>query len=413
MAVHYNPAGLASLVGHHLYSGFNLDFAPLSFTRADADGAPMDNVRDFSAPTFGGSLAWSWAPADRSMAFGFAVYGPASHGQRRYPRDGPQRFAMTQLDVVSLFVSAAAAWRPTDWLSLGVTFEYAMLPQQRYELFVDATTLPGATEEADGIHLARATFDLADYASFSAIVGVTVRPVCWLELGASSRVVPVYFNAHGDVALSYPNPGTADLVERGHLGLVDDDGDPDHGARSRSVLPPWVRFGARFVHPRFDIEVDAVWEAWHLLDAYRVSIDGKLRQPFGAAPAAVEPVALPRGWRDTWSVRVGSDVEVVEDLITLRGGIGWESAAAPLATTDLDFAAFERVRVAFGSTVQLDQVSLSLAYQFTWQPDRVVPVGGSDLHIQRPFSSKPGHEVGAGTYQSAFHTLSAGMQVAL
>jgi long-subunit fatty acid transport protein len=53
----------------------------------------------------------------------------------------------------------------------------------------------------------------------------------------------------------------------------------------------------------------------------------------------VPPVLDERHYEDTHGLRLGSDIEVVPDFLTLRAGATYETGASPDAYTNLDFPA--------------------------------------------------------------------------
>ena len=327
----------------------------------------------------------------------------------------------------------SAAVRLHDVVTVGASLVWVAMPWQKLGLVIDATTLPGETEEAGGLHLAHAALDLSDWDTFTAIVGLHLRPARWLEIGASARVAPVILHATGDAHLHYLSEGTQALAEAGYVGLAAPDGAPDDRVRLRMVLPAWVRGGVRYVHrgadgdERFDLELDVTWEGWSALDGYRLSFAGGLEEPFGDPPRELAPVVVPRHLDDTWSVRLGGDVLVWPQHLWLRAGAHYESPATPEAWTTLDFPSFHRLGVAVGARLAVGVVTLDLAYQLVWQPDRVVGRSEARMPITRPASDPTppegwdadsagpytGHAVNAGRYRAHFHTLAASLTVAL
>jgi len=457
MAINYNPGGLTLLPGLQLHVGGNLADLSYEFTRAGVDELvaqgvyPSATVANSASPFFAPSLALSYG-ADR-WAVGFGVYGPGAYGKKDYPADGVNQFILAKEDVLLGYVTASGAYRVSDTFSAGVSLQYVMMPVSKFGLTIDGSAIDNAPQVeaacdpdtgacSPSAYWTRANLDLADYTAFAAIVGAHWKATDWLEVGVSSRVTPVYLNPRGDVALQFQGEGLKNMYESGELDLVSpacgapdgqggftyDETLPgcggDDTATMTLVLPPWVRLGARFVGrdadggEAFDVELALVYELWSMLDAYEITFDGRLR--FFNTVKELKTIRLPKNFRDTFAARLGGDVRVVRDTLTLRWGAMFETAASPDAYANLDFASFMRLGGSLGVSWTVGPVEVAAAYAFTWQPEVTVSEAEAGLYMQRPMSTArdpdgwdatadgpyPGLPINAGTYRSMFHTVS-------
>ena len=424
MAIHYNPAGLLNWQGHLFYVGSNMNILNLEFERAGIDALVADGtyssatVSNEADPFFAPSLAWGYG--GENWAVGAAVYGPGAVGNRSFDAEGPQRFLMTEENFLLGYASLAGAYQLTPELSLGVTAQFVTMPFAQLTMIIDANYTAGKNQDETDPWLGQAEVDMADWTGFTSIVGLHYKPTSFFEMGISSRVLPIDIHATGNLNLSFPNPDTQKLLDNGSLKTVDASCDkakdcPETTEGELSlVLPPWVRLGLRYVDrdesgkELFDIEIDFVYEFWSMLDAYRVNTNYQMS--FLGQLIPISEIEMKKDYQDSWSVRVGSDVRLVEDLVWLHLGAHYESPAVTKAYTHLDFTNFHRIGGSLGATVSLSGVELTLAYQFIYQPEWVVSADEAQMPLLRPTSEVDEQIiVNEGSYRSQYHTLSLGL----
>jgi len=77
----------------------------------------------------------------------------------------------------------------------------------------------------------------------------------------------------------------------------------------------------------------------------------------------------------------------------------------PDETTNIDFLGFDRVGGSLGAGLALGGVTIDVAYQFVYQPDR--DVTNSEVLVQRPLDPNIDTPIAAGNghYESSFHTI--------
>ena len=225
MAIHYNPAGLLNWTGNRFYIGSDVNLLNLEFERSGIDdlvaNGPYDSatVSNEADPFIAPSLAWGYGGGQ--WAVGAAVYGPGAVGNRSFDAAGPQRFLMTEENFLLGYASLAGAYRLTPQLSMGVTAQFVTMPFAQLTMVIDANYTSGQDQSETDPWLAEAEVDMADWAGFTAIVGLQYKPTPFFELGISSRVLPIDINATGNLNLSFPNPDTQRLFDNGTLKTVD------------------------------------------------------------------------------------------------------------------------------------------------------------------------------------------------
>lgn len=412
-ALHYNPGKLALLRGTRLAYSHNLTFHDTRFRRATlSDAWGMDAGTTFSAARDREKL-FALAPffvlaSDfglENWAFAIGAYGPSAIGKHDYGEYGPASFMITDTDVVLAYYSVAAAWKLRDVFGLGVTLQYVDMPRMDYGMVVDATTttappfnpVPIDPDDPDDPRPSTQMITklrLKDRTGFTALAGLWYRPHQRIELGLAGRVVPVFLKPKG--------PVDTDQDELAPEGLR---------ASMKLTLPAQLRGGIRYIHPfkgreLFDVELNAFWENWSVIDEYKMNFKGRING------MTIAPLVLEKNWKDTVAVRLGGDVNVIEDVLALRLGGFWESGAAPEEYSHLDFPSFMRGGISGGVTGGYRGVNLTVGYMHIFQEDREVTELESKVFQQRPTrpcpdfcNDFPGVPANAGTFRSRFDIL--------
>lgn len=408
-AIHYNPAALAKLRGTTLLYNHSLIWHDTRFTRAplssawgDDAGTTFPTVRDAKKMfPLGLFAALSTDFGLENWTFGAGVYGPHSVGQHRYPAYGPQSFMLTDMNVLMAYYSLAAAWKWKDVFGVGVTAQYVDLIKLDYGLVIDSTFTQGLDPIAsDASTQLSSTLHLEDRTSGTAIVGLWYRPHRRIELGLASRVVPVFLEPKSTMAVDKPTLVTDDI--RVTMPLT---------------LPATVRGGVRYIHHAkdrqwFDLELAAEWEGWSAIDKYDVQVSGRI------SGQEIQNLRLGKNWRDTVSVRLGGDVNVIPGHLTVRAGGYFESAATPNAFSHLDFPSFMRGGLGAGLTAGGRGIYGTLGFLHVFQEAREVTELEGKVFQQRPVRPCPencggasGVPANAGRFTSRFEILNLGIEI--
>jgi long-subunit fatty acid transport protein len=308
---------------------------------------------------------------------------------------------LTELDVLMALYSVGAAWKLRDVFGVGLTVSYVDLMQMRYGVVTDATAVQTLDPIPDSSSTQTiTTIEASDRAGATAGLGLWYRPHPRVEIGAATRFVPVFFEPEGRVR-----------VDKEEL-----DAD-DVSVRFRFQLPATARAGVRYIHDTgrrqwFDLELDFVYENWSAIESFDLKIDGT------ANGQQLNDLTLPKQWQDTYSVRLGGDVNVLDPYLTLRAGGFFESAAVPRDYSHLDFPSFNRGGVGLGATAGARGVYFTLGYLFIGQERREITELTGKVFQERPLRPCPdlcngasGVPANAGTFESRYHLLSFGLDI--
>ena len=413
-AVAHNPGRVAHLEGLQLAWNHNLVWSHARFTRAESvipddnpqyDKDPFATVENES-PFFGlgAFLAATYDLPWEGLAVGLSVFGPSGSGHAEYPVQGGQRYMLTRFDALMLYYGLTIAWG-TDDFGVGATLQWADMPKLEYRLVVDAKAGSALSPYASGTDV-HGIVTVSDRFAPAAILGAWWRPVPTVEVGLSGRPFPIVFEAEGDLEVENV-PDQSEFTE--HQRRI-----TGSAASVEVVLPPTARVATRYVHgdqgqPLFDIELDFVYEAWSMVEAYKLDLEGEI-QLFAGDP--VQDAVIERRWRDTLSLRLGGTYFATEWLGISLGGY-WERGATPEQYTHLDLLSLDRLGVGGGLEIALGAVDINIGYLHTFQPDVTVGEGSGKVYQQRPVAPCPdrcggldGVPANAGTFESGFDLLS-------
>src|SRR5262249_10490081 len=152
-----------------------------------------------------------------------------------------------------------------------------------------------------------------------------------LELGLGYQLA---FDTHNEGTLTTPGLATfnSNYPQNKQLGL-------NPAAPTAQVeidLPMIIRGGVRLWRPRWDAELDVVYEGWSANQAWKVHIPGAhiVGGPFGMTGNAVPDLEIQKSFQDSVSIRAGGDWWANESL-TLRGGAFYETSGVPAARIDV------------------------------------------------------------------------------
>lgn len=407
-AIHYNPGALAKMRGTTVMYNHGLMWQHTRFSRATLSdawgpdaGTTFDTVRnDDLFPILGTLVVTSDFGLD-NWTFAAGVYGPNGHGNQRWADYGPQSFQMTELNVLLAYYSLGAAWKWKDVFGVGAVVQYADLIRLNYGLVSDSVVTPGLNPipDPESTQLVT-TIELKDRTAATAQIGAWYRPHQRLELGVSSRFVPVYFKAKGGVSVDKPTLVTEDI--RVAMDMT---------------LPVIVRGGLRYVHDTgtrewFDIELDAVYESWSMLKSFDLDVQGRINGQ------ELQRLTIDKNWKDTVSVRLGGDVHPLPPYLTLRTGAFFETAAAPKNYSNIDFPSFRRVGVGGGFSAGAKGAYLTVGYMHVFQEKRTVTEEYGKVFGQRPLRPCPddcdglsGVPGNAGVFSTGYDLLTIGVDL--
>jgi hypothetical protein len=266
-----------------------------------------------------------------------------------------------------------------------------------------------------------ATVTGSDPFNFDAVIGAWWRPRPWLELAIAGRVIPAELHADGTLKVEPVSDAIEDDVE------LRRDGAPADDVSLSLPLPLAARAGVRYRGLRgdrelFDVELDLTYESWSRVDSFDMDGDGLVAQLRGQR-IDVGEIAIEKQWRDTFGLHLGGDYAVLDDRVTARGGLFYETAVANRSHAHVDFVSGAQLGFALGASLFALGVEVALAYQFRHQPALRVSEGEAQVFQEVPGSQcmapftapdichpqylgRPAPPANAGVYRAHAHAAS-------
>ena len=418
-ALAYNPAGLAAAP-----DGLRLDFVwPLYATRFERTLTPEGSTDSITfpsvegapfglpSPTLAGVYDFGWLPGLK-LGLGLMTQVPALQrwprtvdGADDGPTDAPQRYSVLSFEGSGISnLTLGAGYPALPWLHVGASFH----------LYVGQFGAEVAVSGCDGVVCTQ-----PENWEYDALVGVAAGPILAPGVGLGIRAfLPLglrlglawesgyTLRSPAKVAVALPANEVFD-------GVTVSPEEPTGVVHLR--LPMNLRVGVEGTWREETIraELAFVWEPWSVHDVIALS-------PRDAAVAGlpvfgdygVAEVELPRGFVDTWSLRLGGEALLWEgghDLghLTVRAGFSYEPSAVPSAylspmTVDLD-----TITGSLGASVTVGtgagKVAFDLAYAYAHMVG--VQVGDSEVRqlslLRPPFSGAT--VIGNGRYDGRAH----------
>ncbi len=441
-AFHYNPAGIAKQSGPHVLLSGNALLLTNRFTRfTEADTlVPPDNedgvtvldpgidvnTGDPYATVQNGArlgpsplFAMSWGDVGvKGLALQFGLAPPVGFGTHDWPEGGPQRYTITQGDFSFFAIGGGVSYRLNRYFSVGANFLAGRFSADFQVKTRSGTTGAMSNEDFNGD--TTSTVTVADKFVPSANFGVLSQPLSFLELGLSVRL-PYRTRATGGLQYD-PSMATPDAVLAS-----------DARVDLAQTFPTVLRSGARFIHSRFDLELDYVFENYAAVDGIEVAFsnpDGDFTPDQfddtdllyldtfgnGTVYAPIISTPPPLRFRNTHQLRLGSDVEVLPGHLTVRAGGFVASSAYPDGDTtySIRFPFSDQLGVGGGLTWHvIPQLDLSAGYLHIFQRDVVVDNGIAQANAFR-FPDDPnvyGNIVNNGKYEMSLDIFGLSVEV--
>ena len=170
------------------------------------------------------------------------------------------------------------------------------------------------------------------------------------------------------------SPGTNCRIDNVHLRVPLPTLEATFGLRVAMKRNPRERVLDPMKDEVFDIEVDASWAQTSHVDNFTLDLhdkmlgaDGAPFVQYGNGPTAsklpVQPqIKIPKYWKDTWTVRAGTDWNVIAERLTLRLGGSFATSAVPASYMNIDYMPVQKVGAHAGLTIALSRYRISLGY---------------------------------------------------
>jgi long-chain fatty acid transport protein len=329
----YNPAALTRVPRNTLSLEGWLTQQTAWFEREDIPGVnPFSETVSAADPVFepsGGYVARLGglhpALAHTTAALGLMVPTGSDY---LWPEDGPQRYALISAQIRQVYAGPSVAHELTPWLSVGASLQYTFLKVDQSlvaTLCEEGAASCGSDSPIDDVRL---DVSAVDPGKLTWNAGVLFHPGNVVKIGAS--VQPgVDFEANGSTTSSlHPDNGLFEGVLTGSTFS-------DEDATVLVSLPWTARLGVEVAPTeRFRAELTGTWTGWSGTESLRVTdVDLELTTTAtgpmrGESIVVTDDVSLATGFVDSWSLRLGAEMEL-HPAITVRVGAYGETGATP------------------------------------------------------------------------------------
>jgi hypothetical protein len=345
------------------------------------------------------------------FALGLALVAPHAAGNNSWPealpyvnkflfpafQPSPQRYLLTGGNSLIIYPTLSIAYAPLENLSFGAGFVWGIATVDFTNFTQGIATMPTAMNTSDNASGdVKAELQGKDLFVPGVVVSALWSPARMLDVSAwyhwqdaikfqgDLALTSLYFTssgarnttpctglqgplcnvtvAPGAGAFEFQIPMEAKLGFRLHLPRKE----PDR-------VPGWASAPGRKVRDPlsqdiFDLEVDFTWAHNSEMQNIDLSFPSSPSIKFNGGGGAVVPsnADIPHDWKDVLGVRVGGDVVVVPNVLTLRTGGFFESAGQSAQYLNVDFDLAQKIGVSGGATLRLGVVDLSVAYAHTF-----------------------------------------------
>ncbi len=353
----------------------SLDFA-LPIDPSLIDGAKRGPAREVSDRPFGAVPAvFGAAPiGDLPLVVGIGMYMPYA-AMASLPKNGPQRFQLTNAFIAAGQITPSIAYRPIDELSIGFGVSY-MMGYADISKVQDISTLsdlgqalarpPIGQSNSFGPNADPGVRELDTMArpfhfkngiahGFTFSTGITAQPIKDLWIAASyEHTTKLTFR--GDFDLDMNDPFfTQDLQSQGlkYPAMV-------KGRASLAfVMPRSAKIGIRYEFGdergddrEFSVSLDGTYTGWSSVDNFDVRIKSSgLAQPALGLPSSTG-LKLVRDFRDTFGGKARLRYALSSEF-AVWGMAGVETGASPDRTIDIASPDGTRLTGALGLSVRL------------------------------------------------------------
>jgi long-chain fatty acid transport protein len=168
---------------------------------------------------------------------------------------------------------------------------------------------------------------------------------------------------------------------------------------------------------KWDFSVEGTWAQTSHVDAFtaelaKASDPVKPKIAFSSDPENAGTVnlplsaSIPHNWKDTWGMRVGGDINLIPDAVSMRLGLSYSSNAVKPGYMNIDAYAVQKIGLHAGLSLQNGNQRITLAYAHIIYKDTTVPVGTGmvkDIVSQQPQAA---NAVNEGFYQASQDVIS-------
>lgn len=392
-AIWYNPAALAELHGWHLlvdvafgHLNSNVSRTPRQEPNGDIlvyeaveNELPVDVIPSIIA-------TGDFGVEELTVALGVL---PPYGARYRYPVDGSQRYAaVDNSETLSATFELAAAVEITDWFRAGAGFQMIYYDLKFYTTASAYTGLFGRPEDEDLDILL--SLHSVDPIILSGNFGLWFEPIDQLQLALMVQFPARVEDRDSQIEVRLPDHAFFDNAE----------------VRGSSVaegldLPTMIRGGVRYLHDRGDVELSFTWEAWSVHESIEVSPDNVTIVGIpGIDEFVIGPMSIVQEWENTIAFSLGSDFHLIDDLLTLRGGLLYESSAVPEHRLSAFQIGSGKIAPTIGVSVEIPDTGLVIDAGFAHYFFFTRHISNSAVEQINPTFEEGAVIVGNGTYEA-------------
>lgn len=338
-----NPAGMTRLEGTHLLAGLQGGFGNVRFDRGNGTTVSGGNGGNASG-AFPGAGLYAVHSITPDLRIGLSL-GSNFGGMLEYERGWSGRYYGTKADLVTFGAYPVAAYKVTDWLSVGAGAQIV------YGRLNNKTSVAAPLGGSDG----QIQLESSDV-GFGGTAGVLIEPVAGTRFGVTyTSLVDLDFEQRPDLtgggpvfdALD-PRISTADV----DLGLT---------------IPQTVMLsGYHDLTPAIAVMGNVTWQNWSKFGQPSLEISG----------ATTSQTTANLDYNDTWGLALGARWRVLPKL-SWSAGVAFDTSPMSKSQRTPALPLDQQIRVGTGVQYALaDGVSLGAAYQY-------LNLGEGDLDRER------------------------------
>ncbi|QJX47024.1 outer membrane beta-barrel protein [Hymenobacter taeanensis] len=291
-AMFYNPGALAMVKDRGVQVGVNATIARQAF-RAEAGGAQRELQNTTSTPF---NLYAGFGPAEGKFRAGVAVYTPFG-SQLKYADGWEGRFALTDIDLKSIYVQPTVSYAITDQVSVGaglMILAYGAVNLQR--------DIPAQNSSGGYGHI---ELDGKSKTKFGYNVGVMYKPSEKLSVGLNYRSKINATVENGDVTFSGLSNTAAASFQATKFGAT-------------LPLPATASVGIGVMpNEKLTLGFDVNWTEWSAYETLNFTFDAPVN---GATSSSSK-----RYYEDALTFRIGGQYQLTSGL-TVRAGAAYDNS---------------------------------------------------------------------------------------
>lgn len=404
LALHYNPAGLSYLRGFQFEASLSPVVMDATFQRkcpcvidredrpdgttaAELDAALeaqyADNPSNTNTTLYIPFLAMGYGLPWQETTIAIGVWGPNS-GRHKYGElpparrptfpdaaaEVPSRYSGIEMKTIEVNFGIGVGSRPfkgvpiLERLRVGaMLMGYQSGNDQTVHLFLNSDTLAdiyGRSPENPQLDVP-IVFSFKESFAINWAVGANFEIIDGLTLGGS-------FRGQRNISTS----GTIDVSLPGDLlGDLRDPNDDVARVTGNEVevelsTAPIARVGLQYDWPElFRAELAWVWEGWSAHDEVVIRPRDIQFEIAGQDAMELGEIRAQRNWQDTWSLRLGGELTLLEPYLTIQGGYYFEPTAIAPRRVDPSRIDLDKHGFSVGLATTWYGVTFNVAFQYT------------------------------------------------